>query len=159
LIEYNKRNSIIVGLMVAIISVVLLVVGFKFILTNGLLIQNIISFIILSIILGGISSALHYFKLKIAFPIFLMGIIIGFFEMYRTFLNGLNGWSDLVGIIFLLTWVLIGLITGLVVQFVRYLYRKAKRWIFYLQMGFSEVELNLFRSVYLFNILIFRSYT
>jgi len=124
--EYNKRYFIIVGLMVVIISFVLLLVGFEFVLSNQILIQNIISFIILSIIFGGLSSALYFFKLKVAFLSFLVGMAIGFIDMYRIFVNGMNGWGDLVGIMSLFTWSVIGLITGLVAQFISYLYNKVK---------------------------------
>ena len=124
--EFNRKHYIIVGIIVAVVSFVLLLVGVKFILSNEILIKNLIAFFILSIIFGGLAGTLFFFKLKIAFPVLIIGIALGFIDMYRIFINGMGGWGDLVGLISLFTWVAIGLIAGLVVQIIYYLIKKMK---------------------------------
>jgi hypothetical protein len=47
--------------------------------------------------------------------------------MYRTFLEGLDGWGDLAGFLTLLTWIIIGFILGVGVQFLKFLFKKLKK--------------------------------
>ena len=53
---------------------------------------------------------------------FLIGLLVGFFEMFRTFLFVKSGWEDLTGIILLLTWAAIGLSVGGIIQFIQHIF-------------------------------------
>jgi len=122
----NKNRVLTVGLIVSIISFLVLYVGVKVVLSNEIIMTNIIAYIILSLILGGITSILYYFKLNIAVMLFSLGIVIGSFEMYRKFIDGMDGWGDLAGLMSFLAWIIIGLSSGLVVQLIVHLYKKMK---------------------------------
>ncbi len=123
---YEKRHFLIVGFLVTAVSFLLLLIGVKYILSNDILIQNVIGFFILSSIFGGLSAVFYFFQLKIIFSIFIVGIIIGFFDMYRIFMNRSGGWADLVGLMTLFMWIIIALIIGLAAQFIFFLYKKRK---------------------------------
>jgi hypothetical protein len=125
--ERSTRNSIIAGLTVLVINFLLLIVGVKIIRNNNLVLQNIASYTILSVILGVITAILLYLSLKTAALIFLTGIIIGLINLYTMFLSEMNGWEDLAGFISYLAWIIIGLIAGLIIQLIIYLYRRWKK--------------------------------
>ncbi len=124
----NNRNKrfIAVGALVAVLSFTLLLIGVWLVLEtqpNG---KNIAAFVVLSLIFGGISAGLFYLKRKIGFILFAAGLAVGFFEMFRVFANGMGGWGDLVGIVSLFTWTVIGLACGGAGLFGQYLYEKIK---------------------------------
>ncbi len=122
--EKSKRNFWIIWFMVTIISFLFFFLGIKFILESQITVQNVIAYIIVSFIFGAISSCLYLLKLKIACATLIAGIFVGFFEMYRMFFNDLNGWGDLVGLMSLFTWMVIGLCAGTIGQFGYFLYKK-----------------------------------
>ena len=123
----NLRFSLISGLIIAVINFLLLIIGVRLLLSNDLLLQNIIAYVILSLILGGITAALLYFNLKMAVIIFQAGMIIGFFNLYAMFIKDSGGWGDLAGFMSYLAWLIIGIISGLLVQLILLLYQKGKR--------------------------------
>ena len=122
--RFNKKYLWIVWLIVSVLSFVLLFLGVKGILKNEVTPQNILAFTILSLIFGGVSATFYFLKATIGLILYIVGLCIGFFEMYRTFINGMGGWGDLVGLMSLFTWAAIGLVVGLVVQLVWHLYKK-----------------------------------
>ncbi|MDF2631612.1 MAG: hypothetical protein K0Q85_208 [Caproiciproducens sp.] len=120
----SKRNFWIIWLIVTTISFLLFFLGIKFILGSQITVQNTMAYIIVSLVFGAVSSCLYLLKLKIACVALIAGILVGFFEMYRMFFNDLNGWGDLVGLMSLFTWMVIGLCAGAVGQFGYFLYKK-----------------------------------
>ena len=122
--EKEKRNFWIIWSIVTAVSFVLLFAGVKLLLGNPISPQNILAFLILSIIFGVISSTLYLLKRKAACILFIAGLAVGFFEMNRIFLGDMGGWGDLVGLISLLTWAGIGLGSGVVFELSRYIYKK-----------------------------------
>ena len=110
--------------MVSILSFLFFLLGIKFILESQITIQNVIAYIIVSLIFGAVSSSLYLLKLKIACIALIAGLIVGFCEMYRMFFNDLNGWGDLVGLMSLFTWMVIGLCSGVIGQFGYFIYKK-----------------------------------
>ncbi|QHQ61762.1 hypothetical protein Ana3638_14055 [Anaerocolumna sedimenticola] len=96
-------------------------------LLNAVILQNMIAYSILSLIVGGITAVLSYFHLKLAVIIYFSGIVIGFINLYTMFVKDTNGWGDLTGFMSYLAWLFIGFISGLMVQFVLYLYKKVKQ--------------------------------
>ncbi|MDF2820448.1 MAG: hypothetical protein K0R15_889 [Clostridiales bacterium] len=126
MIKHNKKRFLLIGFLVAVITFVLLLVGIKYVLNNNLTNENIIAFLVLAIIFGVLSSGLYYYKMWVAFTIFIIGITIGYFEMYRMFINGMGGWGDLTGLMSLFVWATAGFVTGLIIEFLVYLYIKYK---------------------------------
>ncbi|MBR0596669.1 hypothetical protein [Sinanaerobacter chloroacetimidivorans] len=122
--KQTNRNMLIYFVAVTLLDFALIFIGVRFVLNNPISYQNILSFSILSLILGSVSTALFYLKWKAACIIFNLGLAAGFFEMYRMFIKDLDGWGDLTGLISLFSATVLGLGIGLLVQFVIYFYNK-----------------------------------
>lgn len=125
--NFEKKNSWVIGLMVTVGSFIMLLVGIKIVLGNELVPRNLVAFSGFSVLAGLIALVSVYLRLKIAFLLFIAGLAIGFFEMYRAFIGGMSGWGDLIGIISLFMWALIGLGMGILLQFGYYLYKRFKK--------------------------------
>jgi len=93
----------------------------------GISTQNYIAYVVFSLIVGIVAAALIYFRLKIAFLSFTAGLILGFFLMFNAFLYNTTGWGDLIGIMNLMMWTILGLVVGLLIQLGYYLYKKFKK--------------------------------
>lgn len=76
--------------------------------------------------MGVIASIFHYFRLFIAFWLFIAGVLVGFADMFRVFLVNDFGWNDLAGLMSFFSYVVIGFFAGLIIQVIYYLYRKYK---------------------------------
>lgn len=125
-LNQNRKNWYIIGLALTLISFSLLYTGIRVILGNELVARNLVAFAVFSLIVGGVASVLTYFRWKIAFIVYLAGMVIGYIEMYRAFSNGISGWGDLVGLMSLLVWLIIGLIAGVVLEMAYKLYKKIR---------------------------------
>ena len=125
--KVDKKNFLIIGAIVETLSLILLIIGFALILGYKMNITNIITYMVFSTLAGGIAAALVFFRLKVWFFIYIIGLAVGFFEMYRSFFDAMSGWGDLVGVISLLIWPAMGLGVGLLVQLAIYLYRRLKK--------------------------------
>lgn len=123
----EKKNYWIIGLIITILSFVLLYIGIRFVLGNELIFRNLTAFLGFSVVSGLIASMLIFFRFKVTFVLFGIGLIVGFFDMYRAFVSDLSGWGDLIGIMSLFMWSITGLVIGLLIQFGYYLYKKMKR--------------------------------
>jgi len=124
----NEKNRRLLNLiLVAMSSFILIFIGIRFVLGNLVTTRNIMGYIGFSIILGLISTALYLMKPKIAYVTFILGILVGYIAMYRSFMSDLSGWEDLSGLLSLFIWILIGLGVGLFVQLGFYLYNKFKK--------------------------------
>lgn len=127
--ETNRKNRamLINFLAVAVISFLLVFIGLKVISGNLLSVQNTFLLLGFCIILGLISSLFYQLNLKTAYCFFTAGLAIGLVEMFRTFYKDLNGWEDLSALASLFIWIVIGLCSGLLIQFIQYLYGKFGR--------------------------------
>lgn len=123
----TKKQYWLVGLIIAIITFVLVFIGAKVVLGNEVTIENLVTYIVFALLVGGLTATMVFFNLKALFILFLTGLLIGFFGMYYAFINDMTGWGDLVGIILLLTGCVMGLGTGIVIQFMIYAYKKFKK--------------------------------
>lgn len=123
----NKSSALICGLIIAIVTFATFFLSIKYILKTSLLPTNIIAFIILSFIVGLISFGLYLLKPKIAFSLFLAGMIAGFFIMISSYMKDMDGWGDLIGLMTFFMFALIGLASGLIIQIVVYLINKNKK--------------------------------
>jgi hypothetical protein len=120
----NKATAALYGTIIAASTFALFFISIKYVLGAVLFINNIITLAIFSIIVGLISCALFLFKLKIAFSLFVAGIIVGFAFMINTYRTDMAGWGDLIGLITFFMLTAIGLFGGLIIQFIVYLIRK-----------------------------------
>ena len=112
----EKKHFLRMGTYVFLVTFLLLVFAVRFILGNPLETQNYIAFLILSGMAGIITSVLIYSQARIAAGFFIFGLGLGFFEMYRVFSRDMAGWGDLIGLISLFMWAVIGLGAGLLIQ-------------------------------------------
>jgi hypothetical protein len=123
----KNHKSMSIGLIVAAISIILMYTGISLVSNTELTTQNITYYVLFSLILGGISTVFHFYKLKYALILFMVGIAIGYFEMFRRFMSNSDGWGDLAGILSLFMLITAGLVAGLVVQIIHHFYKKYKK--------------------------------
>ena len=122
----KKNNSLIIGIIVAVLLFVLIYAGMMFVADRDIS-DNILAYAVVSLLIGLVTAAFYHFNFKYAFNIFLVGILIGLFEMYRNFMSEQNGWEDLAGIVSIMFWIVVGFFAGLIVQGSVYLYKKNKK--------------------------------
>ncbi|WP_072906571.1 hypothetical protein [Anaerobranca californiensis] len=126
----EKKGEIMKKLMlplgVGVVSFGLLFIAVKFVLENEITGQNLVAYFGFSIIVALIVFLLNYFNLKIALVTTLLGFAFGFIEMFRSFIVGMAGWGDLIGILALFMWSIAGIVLGLVLQSGYYFYNKNK---------------------------------
>lgn len=127
--ENLSYTYLIVGLIVAIVTFAFLLTAFGIVLNGNISAKNLISYIITAISFGVIAGTFHYFRLFVAFWLFVVGMLVGFADMFRVFLVNDYGWNDLVGLMAFFSYVVIGFFAGLLFQAIHYLYKlyKAKR--------------------------------
>lgn len=109
-----------------IISLFLLILGVKYVLGQDLVVRNFIAFAIISVLVGTITGALLFYKLKIAYFIFTAGLLVGFIELFRSFISGNDGWGDLVGILSLFIYTSFGFVIGIIIEGVLFILKKNK---------------------------------
>lgn len=109
-----------------IISLFLLILGVKYVLGQDLVIKNFIAFAIISVLVGTITGALLFYKLKTAYYLFTAGLLIGFIELFRSFISGMNGFGDLIGILSLFIFTTFGLVIGLLAEGIMFYIKRNK---------------------------------
>jgi membrane-associated HD superfamily phosphohydrolase len=125
--SYKNNKHLVAGLIVAITSFILLFVAVKGVLGNQPDIRNILAYIVFSLINGVVISVLVYLRYRIIYIFFTVGLVIGFIELYRTFLKDMAGWGDLIGILSLFMWVITGLFVGILIQLITIIHKKYKK--------------------------------
>ncbi len=120
----RKRNFWLIWSIMTVISFFALFVGVRYVLGKGVTPYNVVAYLVFSLIAGGIAAVLYRFRFIFANSCFLLGIFIGFLEMYRAFWSNLSGWEDLAGFMMLFLWIGIGLSLGALIQLGNYAYRK-----------------------------------
>lgn len=123
----KKNKTLLVGLAVAVPSFLLILGGIKFAYSGSISIQNVIAYVVIAAILGGISAGFYHYKLIHALQIFIIGIVIGYFEMFKSFSGGSDGWGDLAGLLSLFAWIVIGFLIGIIVQISVNLFKKISK--------------------------------
>jgi len=113
-----------IGLFAGFVSFILLVVGVRNVLGHDIEIMNFFAFAVFSLIIGISCTMLIFYKLRIAFTIFIIGLILAFFEMFRSYIMNINGVGDSIGILSLFMISSFGLGISLIVQFIVILVRK-----------------------------------
>jgi hypothetical protein len=127
MLKLERKNFWIIGLCAAILSFILFAVGMNVYSEMPLSVQNYMAYMVFSLIVGVVAAALIYFRLKIAFFTFSIGLVLGFILMFNAFVYNSTGWGDLIGIINLMMWTILGLVVGLLIQLGIYLYKRFKK--------------------------------
>lgn len=112
------------GLIAGVTSYLLWLVGVGLILGQTLELRHFTVYALFSVLVTLVVVSLDYFALIRASSLFLVGLSIGFFEMFRAFIRQMTGWGDLIGVLSLMIWTGLGLLTGILVEGIYWLYRK-----------------------------------
>ncbi|WP_342525641.1 hypothetical protein MKY84_08910 [Chryseomicrobium sp. FSL W7-1435] len=119
-------NYKILGVIVMSITLFLLLLGTGIILDQELTTSNMVTMVAYGLAAGLFAGALAYLNLKIGLLLFLVGLLIGFIEMFRSFLFASGEFADLAGLLSLFMFTAFGLIIGLIVEGIRFLMNKRK---------------------------------
>ena len=113
-----------VGFFTALTSFVLLILGIRTVLGHDLVVNNYLTFAVFSLMVGIVSSLLLFYKLPIAFKMFMVVLVLAFAEMFRSFIMMDNEYSEAIGILSLFIISSFGLAISVIVQFLVKLIRK-----------------------------------
>lgn len=113
-----------VGFFTGLGSFILLILGVRTILGHTLIINNYLTFAVFGLTVGIISSLLLFYKLGIAFRMFMVVLVLAFAEMFRSFLMMDNEFSEAIGILSLFIISSFGLAISVIVEFLVKLIRK-----------------------------------
>ena len=105
------------GIIAGLLTFVLLIVGVRNILGHTIEILNFVTFSVFGLIIGIIFAALLFYKLRIAFSIFIFVFIFAFFEMFRNYIADVNNQGAAIGTLSLFIITSFGLALSLIVQF------------------------------------------
>lgn len=123
----QTRLALLVGVLVALFTATIFAVGVGILNGTPLLLQNILAMSVLGLILGSIAFLFLFFRLYYALGIYAAGLVLGSAVMISTFLKGVAGWEDLIGLLSYLLLVGMGLALGLLVQLIVYLVQRNKK--------------------------------
>ncbi len=123
----EKKNFWKIGLCVAILTFIAFAIGRNIYSAMQVNINNYFAIMVFSLIVGVVAAALVYFRLTIAFISYAIGLIMGFSFMFKAFLSEMSGWGDLIGVMNLMMWTVVGLVAGLLIQLGTYLYKRFKK--------------------------------
>ncbi|HJF33876.1 MAG TPA: hypothetical protein K8V56_19080 [Sporosarcina psychrophila] len=115
-----------IGFFSGLTSFVLLIVGVRTILGQTLIFKNYLTFGVFGLTIGIFSFLLLFYNLKIAFRIFMVGVVLAFAEFFRSLIVNTNGMGDVLGILSLFIISSFGLGLAFIVQFIVILMRKDK---------------------------------
>ena len=115
-----------IGFFTGLTSFVLLILGVRTILGQELSVKSYFSFAGFGMIVGIFSALLLFYKLKIAFRIFMIGLVIGFVEFFRNIFMDTNDYGDVMGILSLFIITSFGLGIAFMVQAIVIITRKNK---------------------------------
>lgn len=127
MMRLERKDSWIIGFSVSLFTLIALSISIIVVLGNKLDVYNLVTLVGFSIFTGIFGFVLVYFRLKISFLLYSAGLVIGFIVMYLDFVNDNTGWGDLIGLLSLFAWTVIGLSSGLLLQFGYFLYKKYKK--------------------------------
>ena len=119
-----EKKQLLKGLGLALACFLLLVIGVGVLLDVSLKLQNLAVYFGYSVLAGSIYLILSGDRFRIVRFFFLIGLILGFIEMYRLFWQVLDGWGEIIGILSLLIWPILGLVLGGFIQFGMHVYKK-----------------------------------
>lgn len=110
----------------SLLSLFLLILGVRYVLGQDLVIMNFVAFSAFSIVVGIIAAALLLYKLHKAYYVFIVGLAIGFMELFRSFIVETEGLGDILGILSLFIITSFGLVIGLTIEGIIYIMKMNK---------------------------------
>lgn len=113
-----------IGFFTALTSFVLLILGVRTVLGHELVVNNYLTFAVFGLMVGLVSSLLLFYKLPIAFKMFMVVLVLAFAEMFRSFIMMDNEFSEAIGILSLFIISSFGLAISVIVQFLVKLIKK-----------------------------------
>ncbi|HLR09833.1 MAG TPA: hypothetical protein VK120_00410 [Sporosarcina sp.] len=116
-----------VGVFTGIVTFVLLVVGLRNIIGQQVEVMNFIAFVIFGLIIGIIFATMLFYKLNIAVSIFTIAYIVGFFDMFRSFIANPDEQGGAIGILSLFIFTSFGLGLSLFIEFGIRLFKKEQK--------------------------------
>ena len=122
----NNKKLIFQSLVISIVTFTAFYVAIGLFLKNQLYMENIIAMIIFSTIIGLTAFGLGYFKLRIAFYLFVIGHFLGLILMANAYLSDVSGWEEIIGFLSYMIFLGGGLVGGLVIQTIYYIYKQSK---------------------------------
>lgn len=122
----KKRYVGLITLMVFAITYIVLYSEIKSVSGQNPSLKNMLVYGVFSLIIGGLFTAFYVAEFKILLSTFIAGNVIGFMVMHQIFASEMDGWGDLVGLITLFLWIMIGLGIGGILQIGAYFLRKRR---------------------------------
>lgn len=116
-----------IGFFTGLTSFTLLIFGVRTLLGHELILTNYVTFGIFSITVGILATVLLFYRYLIAFRIFIIALILGFAEFFRSFYMIDHPNADAIGILSLFIISSFGLGIALIVQFAIRLFSKKKK--------------------------------
>lgn len=113
-----------VGAFTGVVTFVLLIVGLRNIIGQQVEVMNFLAFVIFGLIIGISFAAMIFYRLKIALPIFGIAYVIGFFDMFRSFITSPNEDGGAIGMLSLFIFTSFGLGLSLFIEFGIRLFKK-----------------------------------
>ena len=127
MLSLAKKRYWAAGLSVAAYSFVVLFVFPRTFLKMEIPAENLVNYVVFAVLTGVIAALFVYYRLTIAFLLYMTGLVVGFVLMFKAFIYDMTGWGDLIGIVSLMMWVVIGLGAGLLMQLAYYLFKRFRR--------------------------------
>lgn len=125
--KIGRQHFALAGAIIGVLTIVLILIGVIGVLEGPLYSRTLMIYVSFGILVGLVTAAFLFFGLRIAGNVFLAGLLLGFFEMFRGFFNKSNGWGDLIGILSVFLWTAAALCLGLVIQAGHHIYTLNRR--------------------------------
>ncbi|WOV88492.1 hypothetical protein QWT69_05080 [Sporosarcina oncorhynchi] len=115
-----------IGFFTGLTSFVLMILGTRTILGTELVFKNYLAFGVFSLTVGIIAAVMLFYKMKIAYRIFMVALVLAFAEFFRSFLMNTDGFGDLVGVLSLFMISSFGFGVAVIVEFIVMIFKKMK---------------------------------
>lgn len=119
--------ALLAGSLLALLTFLLFYTGVAVLLAKPVQWENVLAMGVLALILGSLAFLFVLFRLYYAFGFFATSFALGGGLMLSTFLKGVAGWEDLIGLISFLFILGIGLGSGLLVQLIVWLVKRSRK--------------------------------
>lgn len=123
-----RKYAVLVGALFSIVTFASFYIGVAVLLGNDVLLENIIAFVVFSLLVGLIAIGLLFLKRMIGFTIFSISFVFSFGYMLYTFATDMTGWEGLIGLIQMMMILGAGIVVALLAELIVYLiYRKKEK--------------------------------
>ena len=120
------KQSLIIALAFSILTFILFYLGVSSILKQDITSQNLLAYLVFSLLVGLIVGVLRSLKHRYGFYIFIVAYLLGMGSMMYSFSLELSGWGDLIGLLQMFMIVGGGSVLALIVEIILYFRDKKK---------------------------------